>query len=86
MGSKDKEMDRMNKYKLVFSTPEGKAVLKDLMLRYFMVSGTYNSDSNKMYFNEGARSVVADILEIINTDPHAYAKFLEEINDEAQVY
>jgi len=86
MDNKSKEMDRIAKYKVVFSSPEGKEILKDLMKRYFMVTGTYNPDPYKMYFNEGQRGVVADILEIMNIDPHAYAKFLEEISEEAAVY
>ena len=83
MKDKQTELDRINNYKKVFATPEAKEVLKDHMLRYFIATGTYDPDPHKMYFREGQRGVVAELLEILHIDPHTYAKYLEEISDEA---
>lgn len=54
-------------YKRVFSTPEGKRVLFDLMNAHFMLV-PHNGDP----FKEGQRSVVLTILNRMKVDVRAY--------------
>lgn len=78
----EKEIDRIAKYKRVFASPEGEEILRDMMLRYYMVSGTYFHEPHHMYFREGARSVISDILEIMEVDPHKYREMLSRISED----
>jgi hypothetical protein len=53
-------------YKKVFGTDEGMKVLKELMKNCNFINGTYSDDQGKMYFYEGRRSVVCEILDYVN--------------------
>lgn len=76
-----KQKDTVNSYKKVFGTPEGDLVLKDLMTKYGVITGTYDESPNAMYFKEGQRSVVFDILANINLDYKDFKEKYEEINN-----
>ena len=54
-------------YQKVFSSEEGEKVLKDLISLYCH-NGTFNKDPNLMYFKEGQRSVIRDILSLVDID------------------
>ena len=75
------ELDRVARYKRLFSDNDGKEVLKDLMSRYNVVQGTYSQDPYKMYFREGQRSVIMDLIEILDVDVIKYRDLLSEISE-----
>ena len=52
----------------VFSSEDGVKVLTNLIKKYGVLETTFDSDSSNLAFNEGRRSVVLDILKILNTD------------------
>ena len=54
-------------YQKVFSSEDGEKVLKDLISLYCH-HGTFNENPNKMYFKEGQRSVIQDILSLVDID------------------
>ena len=54
-------LDRRRHYKECFSTPAGRYVLKDLMVRSCMFSTTYTGNAAS-HFLEGKRMQVLDIL------------------------
>ena len=70
--------DIVLKYGRIFSGPDGEAVLLDLMQNCHMLNGTYSDEAHKMYFREGRRSVVHDILKMLNTDLNELKKLFEQ--------
>ena len=54
-------------YQKVFCSEQGEEVLKDLISKYCHY-GTFNKDPNQMYFNEGQRAVIRDILSLVDID------------------
>ena len=76
MGRKKKVVDEKLKktstliqsYKTVFSGPDGKDVLDDLLNHCHFKQSTYNGDANDTFFNEGERAVALYILTKLNTD------------------
>mgnify|MGYP001160845225 FL=1 len=46
------------KYKRVFGTDDGKAIIKDLERRFFCEVTTFSSDPHEIAYNEGQRTVV----------------------------
>jgi len=82
-GKKDskKIADMMIKYRKVFSSDDGKEVLKDLMKVAHVLDCTYYSgDPHETAYREGERSIVLRILKTINTDPEQVLKMLEQDN------
>lgn len=67
-------------YQKVFSGPEGEKVLNHLMYTYGVFFGTADTEGNPhvMYYNEGRRSVVVDILERVDCDLDKIRKSREE--------
>lgn len=70
-------LDRINRFKKVFSGPDGEKVLDDLIQEYGVMSTSYSENPHKMYFREGQKSVILNLLEILEVDPHQYRKYLE---------
>lgn len=76
----EKSKKLISQYKRVFSTPEGKAVLYDLMKGNFLVSSTPfvpGSDS-ATFINIGKQQLVMSILHLLKIDPETYLKHVEE--------
>lgn len=60
---------RLNDYKKVFSTPEGKRVLADLAKKAGLLATNYvPNDPHGTSYNEGARSIVLHIFKSTKTD------------------
>ena len=74
----DKLKSTIIQYQRTFGTPEGKAVLHDLMANYHVFSGTFDKDPLTMAFREGSRFVIMDILSKLNTDPNEFVEMFEE--------
>jgi hypothetical protein len=69
-------------FKKTFSGPHGSTILKYLMSRYHFIGGTFNENSNKMYFNEGERSVLVHIIEMIDIDIDTIRSIQEEAKND----
>jgi len=57
-------------YRLVFSTPDGERVLKDLQARCNFLQTTWSDKPNETYFLEGQRHVVLWIMSMMRDDDH----------------
>lgn len=68
-------------YKKVFESPEGQLVLHDLMRKHGVVGGTFQENANLMYFKEGERAVVFQIMQVIGVDIQEFRDSYEEIVD-----
>ena len=53
----------LNAYRRLFSTEDGKIVLKDLMKCCFFFTPTIGQDSTETFFNEGQRAVILRLLQ-----------------------
>jgi hypothetical protein len=72
-GIMDEQTERILKlceaYRKLFDTPDGKKVLSDLEDFGFYHDSTFSGDVSHIAFNEGRRSVVLHIRNMMNTDP-----------------
>ena len=58
---------RKVQYKECFSTDDGKEILADLARRHFVHTSTFvPHDTHHSAFNEGRRSVILDIISLVN--------------------
>ena len=55
-------------YLTVFDNPDGKALLNELSIRAFEKRTTFNKDSHQTAFNEGQRSIVLHIKNMLILD------------------
>jgi hypothetical protein len=63
-------------FKKVFSTPEGKEVLFELMNRNFILT-SHKGDS----YSEGRRSAILDVLHLCNVDVAVFDEMLKGENE-----
>lgn len=70
----------ITQYKKVFSSPDGKAVLHDLMKSNFMISTTPHvpGDDGSTFKNIGKQEVVKGILHLLKVDPEEFLKLANE--------
>lgn len=78
----EKEAEISALFKRVFCTPEGEQVLKILAIENHILDGTYSDEPHKMYFREGQRLVVKDILRRIEVDELLALKRIRKMIDE----
>jgi hypothetical protein len=64
-------------YQKVFSGPDGRAVLYDMMATHGMLT-PHHVDTNKMLLKEGERLVVLRILSILKVDVKQLLERIEE--------
>jgi len=85
----NKELERQQKarmaediqrYKKVFSGPDGEWVLNDIAKRSFVYTTTYDPDEKKMFMNEGRRSLYVAIETRVKKD---IQQILEELTNQA---
>jgi hypothetical protein len=69
MDVQDKILKICESYRKLFDTVDGKTVLSDLEDFGFYHDSTFTGDINCVAFNEGRRSVVLHIRNMMNTDP-----------------
>jgi len=77
---RSKKAELLLKYRALFNTDDGRAILADMCRTFHVFNSTISDDPYQTAYNEGARSVVLRILKTINTDP----AMLEEILREGQ--
>lgn len=76
-GRRARERDLLVNYKRAFGTPEGKAVLKDLMVRFHVVN-----DHGGGALQEGQRSVVLHVMKTINMSLEQFDEAWKQIQEE----
>lgn len=69
-------------YKKVFSTPEGKIVLKDMMRSCKFLEADYMGDPNETHFQLGMRFVVSRIFKTMAMPLDHITKMILEANSE----
>jgi hypothetical protein len=77
----NKTVDKIIDYRNVFSTPEGKRVLYDLMKTCHFLHSSFTGDQVEIVFREGERNVVNYIMTMLKQDPEI---ILEEIRKREQ--
>ncbi len=77
-----KEKAIIQKFKRVFSGSEGEEVIKELMKKNFVLDSSFTSDPYRTAFNEGRRSLIMDILYILQIDEKKYFDLIEDSRDE----
>lgn len=86
---KKKEQQEINKidcYKVIFNGEKGKIVLRDLLRNCGFFTGTFNADHAHMAFEEGRRSVIMDILRILQIDVNELIEEFNRMNMEDKEY
>ena len=73
-----KKLDTLAAYQAVFSSPDGKKVLYDLIRNHHIIGTTYSKDPQEMALKEGERNVILRIMHFINTDPDKFMKDVEQ--------
>lgn len=63
-----RSVSKVKLYQSVFSGPEGRKVLLDLMSTHGMMNSTFSGDVNAMLIKEGERNVVLRILTMLKQD------------------
>lgn len=81
-----KSLDLIRAYKNVFNSPEGQTVLFDLMKSCSFLKATYYSGVDSMQINEGRRSVILDILGVLDRKEEDIIKFLHQSNAKQEEY
>ena len=65
-------------YQAVFNTPQGRAVLHDLMAAHNVLQSTFTGDANSTLVNEGERRVILRILTLMKANPQNLLERIEE--------
>ena len=73
---------RKVQYKEFFSTDDGKEILADLARRHFVHTSTFvPHDTHHSAFNEGRRSVILDIISLVNIPMEEFDKLNRKAED-----
>jgi len=65
-------------YQAFFTSPDGKAILWDLMKNHNVIGSTFSKDTHEMALKEGERNVVLRILQILKIDVEELARRIDE--------
>lgn len=82
--NRSKRSELILKYRAVFSTDDGKAILADLCRTFHVFGTTMGETPEETAHNEGQRTVVMRILKTINTDPEQLEALLREGQSEGR--
>jgi hypothetical protein len=63
---------------------EGEEILIDLFKNFHMFESTFDNNPNQMYFKEGQKSVVMEILRQLDMDFEKFRKLHEESINEGE--
>lgn len=76
----EKSKKLVSQYKKVFSTPEGRAVLHDLMKGACAVwkDAHVRGDSDSTFKNIGKQELIVDILRLLKMDPEQFLALINE--------
>ena len=81
IAEKIKNYKKIKAYKQLFRGDEGRTVLMDLMRSFGISRTSFDKDPQITAFKEGQRSVVLNILNLLNIDEQ---KILEYVNKQKQ--
>lgn len=67
-----RQQAKLQDYRRVFTTEQGKRVLHDMMLTNYVLNPTWSpgASDRDLAYREGARSVVLKILTLLEVDPN----------------
>jgi hypothetical protein len=83
VGIEKKQMRKCEAYHRIFSSPDGKIVLHDMMKTHYVLSTTHvNNDPISTAHNEGERNAVIRILAVLKVTPAKMQRMMEEATDE----
>ena len=71
------DSERVFNYQKLFGSKLGKVVLDDLKEIVMHGKALFDAQPNRLYFLEGRRSIIADVIETIEVDDKTYAKMKE---------
>ena len=78
-----KQLKRLEAYHSVFTSPNGKIVLNDMMKAHFVLQTTHvPMDAVATAHNEGERNAVIRILSILKVTPQKMQRMMEEASEE----
>tara|TARA_R110000765_G_scaffold418383_1_gene521817 strand:+ start:146 stop:406 length:261 start_codon:yes stop_codon:yes gene_type:complete len=78
---KDRDLQLMRDYAIVFDSPEGTRVLHDIMLNNFILEPSFDDNPYKMAFNEGGKNAALRILSLLKYKPDDYVRLATETID-----
>lgn len=73
-----KRVSQIHNYRRLFSSQYGQKVLANLCQRFGVFDPYYDSDPNHMYYKQGQRSVILEIVKMTKLDPADLEKLAEE--------
>lgn len=82
-----KDLDVVRAYKTVFNSVDGGRVMYDLMKSCSFTTSTFSQgDALGMAHNEGRRSVLLDIIKVLNKDEADTLEFLKQSTEKDKGY
>ena len=72
-------------YREVFSSPEGKLILMDLMKSCYMDKTSVGQTPYDTYFNEGARSVILRIMQTCKMSQSDITKLIDDMKEQEEL-
>lgn len=82
MISEEEILNSRAKYKALFTTEDGLAVLEDLKRRFHVNGTTFSSDPHEIAYNEGQRTVILFILAQMEDLPKQISQQLSQLREE----
>ena len=73
-------------YQTVFRSEQGKCVLRDLMTKCSIWDSTFDENTLAMAYNEGRRSVVLGIMQMIKTKMEQPIEYADEATQAEEDY
>jgi hypothetical protein len=74
-----KKREILESYRKVFSSPEGKLILEDLIKSTKFFETIYHEDHSIMAFDEGQRALVLRIISMVRLKPKDIDKMFDEL-------
>lgn len=74
-------LDIIRAYKITFQSEYGQVVFRDMMKSSSFTTSTYSGDPVQMAHNEGRRSVILDIIKILDKDEKQILDFINKSED-----
>lgn len=82
MISEEEILNGRAKYKSLFTTEDGLAVLDDLKRRFHVNGTTFSTDPHEIAYNEGQRTVILFILAQMDDLPKQITEELNKLREE----
>lgn len=73
---------RVRDYRIVFGSDEGQRVLRDLVARGWVLSGTLHENSHITAHREGERNMVLEIMRVLQLRPEDVRDIVADVDDQ----